>query len=368
MTAQQTKDDRGYLSAILRPNITTTESYVESFANGLGNIQFIHDNLSEYFVPKDAFVAKLKSYYADEKYSVSCEIGKNSTEVIISMRFVVTKPRAGGGIEIVCVLLLAEKSFTVFFRGKEEVAPMMRYLRSKRHVKQAGIIRCNFDGTKTSFSRFKTEAKYRIQDAFYPQIKEGASAFLKRFLAADANILMLYGQWGGGKSSLMRGTSLLNHKDHSYYLIDDPSIYQLPAAFTSIVTRIQNNTRENITTVLFLEESDDYLRSKKDNPFLSKLLSISSGVTQLKVKIIIATNDETQSRLDPALLRGGRLFGSVGFRTLTPSEACAAREAIKLPPMVFDHDVSLSEALGGEPADYGIATTVSKRTPMGFTA
>lgn len=173
------------------------------------------------------------------------------------------------------------------------------------------------------------------------------------------------GVMGSGKSSLMSGMALVEPEKNRYYLIDDPSIYDKPELFSELIGTISNNNDKDLTSVLFLEEVDDYLHSKKDNPFLSRLLSLSSGVTAMRLKVVAVTNNENESEIDPALLRTGRLFASVGFGDLTPEQANTARTAIGLAPKEFTKDVSLANALNDTAQKHGTAKLTTNRS-IGF--
>jgi hypothetical protein len=94
-----------------------------------------------------------------------------------------------------------------------------------------------------------------------------------------------------------------------------------------------------------LEDSDILLESReKYNENMHRLLNITDGIFDVgKKKMVISTNIMELSRIDPALLRPGRCFDVLEFRSLTLDEANVVREKIKLEPLKEKKSYTLAE-------------------------
>lgn len=182
---------------------------------------------------------------------------------------------------------------------------------------------------------------------FYPFIEEGHEKLIRDFYASKSNLMILTGVWGSGKSTLMR--SMINYNEGSFFLIDNPDNYSNPDKFSLLINYIRANTEKDKHVTLFLEEADAFVQQKtSDNPTLSRLLSMSSGVLVSNIKIVIATNLSNKTKLDKALTRPGRAFRCVDFRELTPDEANNARSAINLDRLPFTEKITLAVALNNQ--------------------
>ena len=161
-------------------------------------------------------------------------------------------------------------------------------------------------------TRIIKSADAQLYEDFYPFIEEGVDELISGFYASRSNLLNLTGIWGSGKSTFMRG--MINFNDGKFYLIDNPDIYANPDKFSKLVAHIGGDEGDGKTITLFLEECDAFVVEKSaDNPVLSRLLSLSSGVLPSNIKIVIATNLANHTKLNAALLRPGRAYRSVNF-------------------------------------------------------
>ena len=206
------------------------------------------------------------------------------------------------------------------------------------------------------------ESKAKTYNEFYPYIEEGASALMEGFYKSNSNLMMFIGEWGTGKSSLVR--SCLNHTKNNVYLIDNLDIYEDPNKFAAISAMLMEEAGDEQITII-LEEADSILGSKSGgNTALSRLLSMSDGVVNSNMKFIICANVESKSKIDPSLTRPGRSYRTIVFERLNPDQANTARACIGLPAIEFEKTLTLATALNAEGVkdeDFG------KRPTIGFT-
>lgn len=360
--------DELYVLAIIRPNIMTSENYASTFIHD-NDVFFTYNHLDP---SKNVMLSNVdgwKAFYGDRfpGCTVSVEKGINKGNEVHSLRFVVMSPER----KLILVWLVAGETYSLHYKNLKDVEDLVKYMQGMHVPKKRTIIRCYSGGDKLITSPVTVDGKYQIHDEFYPMVEHvgGMNAVLDGFKKSASNLMILAGQWGGGKSALFQALCYGDEDEtNKYYLIDDPAVYSDSTLFSSLISKIENNTRGGVTSYLFLEEADDYIRSKKNNPFLSRLAALTAGAAPLKLKIMTATNDSSESEIDSALTRGGRLYAMIKFGLLTPEQANTSRAVLDLKPREFDKNVTLAEALTEAPIITGAGTTKSNRIAVGFTS
>lgn len=185
-------------------------------------------------------------------------------------------------------------------------------------------------------------------DTFYPFIEGGLKKLAQEFKEAPECIMLLIGQWGTGKSTLIR--SLMMLIDFENFGICNNQLALESPEISDWLNSFDNNS------MVALEDADMYIKSREDgNAQMSSLLNIADGVIKAKRKLIISTNLSSVNSVDEALIRPGRTFKVIQFRKLTINEANAARASIGLDPILQDpneepdiHSLTLAEALNFE--------------------
>ena len=155
---------------------------------------------------------------------------------------------------------------------------------------------------------------------FYPQLAgEELTSYYDRFITSKANILVLIGPPGTGKTSFLKG--LLYHTSRNAIVSYDPSILEKDGIFASFLSG-----RED---VMILEDADNFLGSRsRGNTVMHRFLNIGDGLISTSgKKIIFTTNLPSVRDVDSALLRPGRCFDILKFRALTAQEAAAVDPA-----------------------------------------
>lgn len=358
--------DELYVLAIIRPNIMTSENYASTFICD-NDVFFTYEQIDPSKKVMLSNVNGWKAFYTElfPGCTVSVEKGIYKTEEVRSLRFVVMSAER----KLVLVWLVAGDTYSLHYKNLKDVEGLAKYMQTLHVPKKRTIIRCYSGGDKLITSAVTVDGKYQIHDEFYPMVEHvgGMNAVLDGFKKSTSNLMILAGQWGGGKSALFQALCYGDENEaNKYYLIDDPAVYSDSALFSSLISKIETNTREGVTSYLFLEEADDYIRSKKNNPFLSRLAALTAGAAPLKLKIMTATNDSSESEIDSALTRGGRLYAMIKFGLLTPEQANTSRAVLDLKPREFDKNVTLAEALTEAPIITGAGTTKSNRVAVGF--
>jgi SpoVK/Ycf46/Vps4 family AAA+-type ATPase len=139
-------------------------------------------------------------------------------------------------------------------------------------------------------------------EEMYPFLKgESLGDYYDRYMESSANILLLIGPPGTGKTTFIRG--LLAHRNASAIVTYDAGILD--------------------TQVMVLEDSDAFLKSRSDgNTMMHRFLNVGDGLVTTKgKKMIFSTNLPSIRDIDSALIRPGRCFDIVTFDALNYDEA-----------------------------------------------
>ncbi len=151
-------------------------------------------------------------------------------------------------------------------------------------------------------------------DEMYPFLKdEKLTDYYDRFLESNANILLLIGPPGTGKTTFIRG--LLAHSNSSAIVTYDAAILEKDYLFARFI--------EDETGVMVLEDSDNFLKARSDgNTMMHRFLNVGDGLVTTKgKKLIFSTNLPSIRDVDPALIRPGRCFDVLSFDQLNAEQA-----------------------------------------------
>lgn len=147
-------------------------------------------------------------------------------------------------------------------------------------------------------------------DEMYPNLDVSLETYYQEFISSDANILILIGPPGTGKTSFLRG--LISHYEGAKPLVTyDPKILDTDGFFNTFVTGSSN--------LLIIEDADNFLTPRASgNDMITRFLNIGSGLISVKgKKIIFSTNLPSIKDIDEALIRPGRCHDILHFDRFT---------------------------------------------------
>lgn len=151
-------------------------------------------------------------------------------------------------------------------------------------------------------------------EEMYPFLNgESLNDYYDRYMASSANILLLIGPPGTGKTTFIRG--LLAHRNCSAMVTYDANILEKDGFFARFI--------EDDSEVMVLEDSDAFLKSRSDgNTMMHRFLNVGDGLVTTKgKKMIFSTNLPSIRDIDSALVRPGRCFDILTFDTLSQEDA-----------------------------------------------
>lgn len=244
--------------------------------------------------------------------------------------------------------LTSEKYLSVI--GAEQfVRPIFNYFQEKVILTLPNVVRRlqvgNTGAVMSVQKRVKDKSPIRNPRAFFPSLSQTPEELYRDFEASDANVLIIYGKAGLGKSQLIRELcKLKNVDDGEIYLADTADIFEHPGLVPFIHGRKDGSW--------FITEDSTVMVEKREsgNSLMAGILNATEGLTSGNVKFIISTNLEKLNDVDTALIRPGRTFRCIPFKPFTVEQGNAAREAIGLEPIQFvgKEYVTLAEALNWE--------------------
>jgi hypothetical protein len=176
-------------------------------------------------------------------------------------------------------------------------------------------------------------------DEMYPFLKgESLSDYYERYMASSANILLLIGPPGTGKTTFIRG--LLAHTNSSAIVSYDSSIIEKDHFFANFI--------EGEESIMVLEDSDAFLKSRNDgNTMMHRFLNVGDGLVTTKgKKMIFSTNLPSIRDVDSALVRPGRCFDILTFAPLSLHDAKNLAEKL---------NGSVPEVMPGKVVEFSIA-------------
>lgn len=192
------------------------------------------------------------------------------------------------------------------------------------------------DGSSRNHDIYLPKPETKLHAEYYPDLGD-PYAFIDEYLRSPASVLLLAGPPGTGKTTLLR--HMISERNLLAHVIYDESLMEKDAIF-------QNFLFDKRSDIMVIEDADTILTSREDdgNKIMARFLSVSDGLIKLpNKKLVFTTNISDFGRVDPALLRPGRCFGTVHTRPLNLPEAQAAARVAGVPIPAEKGEYTLAE-------------------------
>lgn len=186
----------------------------------------------------------------------------------------------------------------------------------------------------------------------YPWLKSSVDDYIREYLDSDANVLILIGPPGTGKTTFIK--NMIHLAKANAKVAYDSRILEGDDFFAGFI--------DDDSRFLIMEDADTFLDSRHDgNSIMHKFLNVSDGlISAADKKLVFSTNLPNTHSIDEALLREGRCFDVLEFRPLTRAEAQAVRDEIGSDLAIPDKDhITLAELFSSQPS-------TKKKRQVGF--
>lgn len=238
--------------------------------------------------------------------------------------------------------------FKIDIRGnRQNVKELIALCRNRLDTEKLALVKWWFNGRHGEETRhfYMPQNGLDIKPEYYPDMSD-PKRFLADYLASDEAILLLAGEPGTGKTTLLR--YLITEYKLTTHIIYDDKLMDRDGPFQSFLfgdsdyrPSDDDEPADSQRDIMIIEDADTILgsRERDGNKLMARFLNVSDGLIKLpNKKLVFTTNLTDFGQVDEALMRPGRCFGVVKLRTLDLHEAQDAAKVAGVPiPMVKKH-------------------------------
>lgn len=277
------------------------------------NLYFDYENIIKFY---DEYLNSDKFIFSyDEMTSRIYFIGKDKNKRLDS-RFEIT-------MQDNITSTLSIKSSIDTYKNVIDLAQTknIKFSSHSEHKLQANYINwaVGYDGQrKIMYNELRVKESNNIKDCFYPSITEKYNVtvdnFIDEYLKSDESVLLLTGRKGSGKTELIR--QIISKSEKNAQITFNKEIIRDNGFYYDFFS-------SDYYDILIIEDADDILMKRESgNDIMDLFLNLSDGIISNKEKkFIFTSNLPNLNSIDEALLRNGRCFATIEFKTLTEKQA-----------------------------------------------
>lgn len=304
------------------------------------NMNYATDNYESYVTTK--FVdCRLQSGFSTVTRTVDVNAKIADLKEYLSQQFIILQPNYrtlfGMNSSRTLMFTLEDKQWAVnvSFTGAENEVDAAVFLLQETFEQNPCYIRWVYDSQYMEYVKMPVNTHHLPFQEMYPYIDENLHDYYDRFVNSSANILLLLGPPGVGKTAFLRG--LLYHSKQSATLTYHEKVLEQDRFFVDWL--------ESDDMFLILEDADTLLLPRKEgNNLMARFLNMGDGLMGFtNKKMIFSTNLPNVSSVDSALTRPGRCFDILQFRNLTHEEAKVMCAKIDTEPPKVSDNQSIAE-------------------------
>ena len=215
---------------------------------------------------------------------------------------------------------------------------------------------------RTRTQRSASELALLYGDTF-PAWEENLCSILR---TPRPGLAIFRGPPGTGKTSFIRHLLWKLKATHRFYYVSPSDLCWLTSPKLVEFWAGEGADHRRTPRIIVMEDAEGLLEQRPDGQraCITDMLNVADGLLSdfLQMKLICTVNCPVE-RLDPAVVRSGRLLACRDFPRLSPAQATriAAAHGLSIPSR---EDHSLAEIFAGSP----LATAAPARRPIGFAA
>jgi len=186
----------------------------------------------------------------------------------------------------------------------------------------------------------------------------------KKLHQAKTGLTILQGEPGTGKTSYLRHLVYELRASHCFYYLPVTAYPMLAAPSTVDFWLLENEFHGEKQKIAIMEDAETLLmeRATDNHDSLSNLLNIADGFLGAVLKLhVICTVNTPIEKLDPAVIRPGRLLAYYTFRRLSPQQAQRLAKVKEL-TLRNQESYSLAEIYGQDQQ----SSFIESGRPIGF--